>query len=212
MQVICGVMAVIMPGSTLGNGAVLGAIAAADIGQTLADRMLFMGAPAAATTKHDAGGPHPSCHAKAVCIPAWAASGCNAHRSHGPQSMAMSRNRKCFSIPLLLLPRWAHCVSSPAACAMSATSTNCAGACFGRCTLQAVFGITSCAVCTYRRSHQATGHLPVLPVLDHAGGAAPADSGAGSPGSLHHCLCRSGSPPLPALRCPLAGRSSADDA
>lgn len=62
MQVICGVMAVIMPGSTLGIGAVLGAIAAADIGQTLADRTLFMGAPAVATTKHDAGEPRPSCY------------------------------------------------------------------------------------------------------------------------------------------------------
>ena len=66
LQVICGVMAVIMPGSTLGNGAILGAIAAADIGQTLADRTLFMGAPAAATTKHDAGEPHCLCHPQPI--------------------------------------------------------------------------------------------------------------------------------------------------
>ena len=96
MQVICGVMAVIMPGSTLGNGAVLGAIAAADIGQTLADRTLFMGAPAAATTKHDAGGPRPLCHAQAVRIPACVFLGCHARRSHALQPKAMDTNPKCL--------------------------------------------------------------------------------------------------------------------
>lgn len=54
-QVIFGVTAVIMPGSILGSGAVVGAIAAADIGQELAGNTLFMGVPAMATTKHDAG-------------------------------------------------------------------------------------------------------------------------------------------------------------
>ena len=44
-----------MPGSILGSGAVVGAIAAADIGQELAGNTLFMGVPAMGTTKHDAG-------------------------------------------------------------------------------------------------------------------------------------------------------------
>ena len=52
---IFGVTAVIMPGSILGSGAVVGAIAAADIGQELAGNTLFMGVPAMGTTKHDAG-------------------------------------------------------------------------------------------------------------------------------------------------------------
>lgn len=52
---IFGVTAVIMPGSILGSGAVVGAIAAADIGQELAANTLFMGVPAMGTTKHDAG-------------------------------------------------------------------------------------------------------------------------------------------------------------
>ena len=92
MQVICGVMAVIMPGSTLGNGAVLGAIAAADIGQTLADRTLFMGAPAAAITKHDAGGSRRLCHANAVRILACAVLGCNAHCNSRLQPTATGTN------------------------------------------------------------------------------------------------------------------------
>ena len=97
MQVICGVMAVIMPGSTLGNGAVLGAIAAADIGQTLADSTLFMGAPAAATTKHDAGETRPLCHSQPVMNSAWAAEGCSPHHSYAPLPMAMSMILKCWS-------------------------------------------------------------------------------------------------------------------
>ena len=55
VQVIFGVTAVIMPGSILGSGAVVGAIAASDIGQELAGNTLYMGVPAMGTTKHDAG-------------------------------------------------------------------------------------------------------------------------------------------------------------
>ena len=47
--------AVIMPGCVLGDGAVLGAIAAADVGQELAGGTLHMGVPAIATTKHQCG-------------------------------------------------------------------------------------------------------------------------------------------------------------
>ena len=45
-----------MPGSILGKGALVGAIAATDIGQELAGDTLYMGAPAMATNKHDSGG------------------------------------------------------------------------------------------------------------------------------------------------------------
>ncbi len=51
--------AVIMPGTILGDGAVLGAIAAADIGQELGSNALFMGVPAMSTSKHTTGGPLP---------------------------------------------------------------------------------------------------------------------------------------------------------
>ena len=55
MQAIFGTTAVIMPGSILGKGALVGAIAATDIGQELAGDTLYMGAPAMATNKHDSG-------------------------------------------------------------------------------------------------------------------------------------------------------------
>ena len=55
-QAIFGTTAVIMPGSILGKGALVGAIAATDIGQELAGDTLYMGAPAMATNKHDSGG------------------------------------------------------------------------------------------------------------------------------------------------------------
>jgi acetyltransferase-like isoleucine patch superfamily enzyme len=54
-QAVFGVTAVIMPGVTLGDGAVLGAIAAADVGAELAGATLHMGVPAIPTTKHAAG-------------------------------------------------------------------------------------------------------------------------------------------------------------
>ena len=54
-QAIFGTTAVIMPGSILGKGALVGAIAATDIGQELAGDTLYMGAPAMATNKHDSG-------------------------------------------------------------------------------------------------------------------------------------------------------------
>ncbi|CAL8464659.1 g4194 [Coccomyxa elongata] len=54
-QVVFGVTAVIMPGTILGDGAVLGAIAAADIGQELGSNALFMGVPAIPTSKHTTG-------------------------------------------------------------------------------------------------------------------------------------------------------------
>ncbi len=47
--------AVTMPGSILVSGAVVGAIAAADIGQELAGNTLFMGVPAMGTFKRNAG-------------------------------------------------------------------------------------------------------------------------------------------------------------
>ena len=56
-QVVFGVTAVIMPGTVLGDGAVLGAIASADIGQELGGNTLYMGVPATATTKHETGLP-----------------------------------------------------------------------------------------------------------------------------------------------------------
>lgn len=49
----------IMPGTILGDGAVLGAIAAADIGQELGSNALFMGVPAIPTSKHTTGGLDP---------------------------------------------------------------------------------------------------------------------------------------------------------
>lgn len=55
MQAIFGTTAVIMPGSILGKGALVGAIAATDIGQELAGDTLYMGAPAMAANKHDSG-------------------------------------------------------------------------------------------------------------------------------------------------------------
>ena len=54
-QVVFGVTAVIMPGTILGDGAVLGAIAAADIGQELGSNALFMGVPAISTSQHQTG-------------------------------------------------------------------------------------------------------------------------------------------------------------
>ncbi|KAK9904717.1 hypothetical protein WJX75_001194 [Coccomyxa subellipsoidea] len=54
-QVVFGVTAVIMPGTVLGDGAVLGAIAAADIGQELGSNALFMGVPAISTSQHQTG-------------------------------------------------------------------------------------------------------------------------------------------------------------
>lgn len=54
-QVVFGVTAVIMPGTVLGDGAVLGAIAAADIGQELGSNALFMGMPAISTSQHQTG-------------------------------------------------------------------------------------------------------------------------------------------------------------
>ena len=55
VQAMLGIQATMMPGSSLGAGAVLGAIALADAGQSLAGGMLHMGAPAVALSKHDAG-------------------------------------------------------------------------------------------------------------------------------------------------------------
>ena len=54
-QAMLGIQATMMPGSRLGAGAVLGAIALADAGQGLAGGMLHMGAPAVALSMHDAG-------------------------------------------------------------------------------------------------------------------------------------------------------------
>ena len=54
-QAMLGIQATMMPGSSLGAGAVLGAIALADAGQSLAGGMLHMGAPAIALSKQDAG-------------------------------------------------------------------------------------------------------------------------------------------------------------
>jgi carbonic anhydrase/acetyltransferase-like protein (isoleucine patch superfamily) len=53
--VVFGVTAVIMPGTVLGDGAILGAIAAADVGQELNGGTLYMGVPATPTTKHETG-------------------------------------------------------------------------------------------------------------------------------------------------------------
>lgn len=58
-QVVFGVTAVIMPGTVLGDGAVLGAIAAADIGQELGSNALFMGVPAISTSQHQTGAHQP---------------------------------------------------------------------------------------------------------------------------------------------------------
>ena len=55
MQAMLGIQATMMPASSLGAGAVLGAIALADAGQSLAGGMLHMGAPAVALSKHDTG-------------------------------------------------------------------------------------------------------------------------------------------------------------
>ena len=50
-----GIQATMMPGSALGAGAVLGAIALADAGQSLAGGMLHLGAPATALSKQKPG-------------------------------------------------------------------------------------------------------------------------------------------------------------
>ena len=50
-----GIGAMMMPGSALGAGAALGALALADAGQSLAGGMLHMGAPSCALLKQEAG-------------------------------------------------------------------------------------------------------------------------------------------------------------
>ena len=66
-QAIFGVTAVIMPGTQLGDGCVLGAIAAADVGQELAGGTLHMGVPAVPTTKHQTGAAARPCAQRSTC-------------------------------------------------------------------------------------------------------------------------------------------------
>ena len=185
-QAIFGTTAVIMPGSILGKGALVGAIAATDIGQELAGDTLYMGAPAMATNKHDSG--------SLLC--------CTMFLNICEAADALQRYRRTSHFGCLSsmwqasLGKGSGKVDYPMTGAVPSPQ---------RAQQRWTTALLSCPWACCRGGDQAQGRLPARHVLPDAGHPATGIAPAGWPMHIHHCLGRRGCSALPAIHCASAG-------